>query len=339
MNYSFPLRLPELSLFPTMSSHRSFRILVQAIKETPEHRPDASHFFDLIWMSTCEYCACEITSGYCTMSIRFFRLCLKRLKHHIIKISPNDGARLFRRQNFHGAQNRINLSTDHIMLFSRLYCLKKQFTDYRNKNHDGPLISQLLYSLGHPVLMPHDARFISEWSGAVEPILLDWCKEAHDIKTDGSVGIFLNLDIQVIEKMWDNVIFALQDEHIKENTELAHVFPNIKKNNFNVLYRQDVIMVQLDAFMGNSQLFFFAASAIQQIDYFVPGTIKRFHTLECGFMNHLYYHTPHVRNVYRNNSVWRWVKDINLMDYDYVFIPTNNNELHWVLFVIVPAKV
>jgi Ulp1 family protease len=55
-------------------------------------------------------------------------------------------------------------------------------------------------------------------------------------------------------------------------------------------------------------------------------------------MNHLYYHTPNVRNVYRYNSVWRWVKDINLLDYDYVFIPTNNNELHWVLFVIVPAK-
>jgi Ulp1 family protease len=42
--------------------------------------------------------------------------------------------------------------------------------------------------------------------------------------------------------------------------------------------------------------------------------------------------------MYIYNIVWRWVKDINLLDYDYVFIPTNNNELHWVLFVIVPAE-
>jgi Ulp1 family protease len=142
------------------------------------------------------------------------------------------------------------------------------------------------------------------------------------------VGRFLNLDIQVIKQMWDNVIFALQDEHIKENTELTHVFPNIKKKNSNVLYRQDIRMVQQDGFLGNNQLNLFAASAIQQIDYFVPGSIKRFNTLECGFMNHLYYHTPNVRNVYRYNIVRRWVKNINLLDYDYVFIPTNNNELH-----------
>jgi hypothetical protein len=327
MNYSFPLGLSEISLYPTMSSRRRFRILIQTIQETPEHLPDAYPFFDLIWLLTCEYCACEITSGYCTMSLRFFwRLCPKCLKQHIIKISPNDGARLFRRQHFHGAHNRIHLSTDHTMLVSRLYCLEKQFTDYRNNNHCDPLRSQLLYSLGHLVGMPHDKILFSEWSGAVEPILFDWCNEEHYINTDGSVGNSLNLDIQVIEQMRDNVIFALQDEHIKENAELAHVFPNIKKHNFNVLYCQDVRMVHQDAFMGNNRLNFFAALAIQQIDYCVPGTIQRFHTLEYGFMNHLYYHTPHVRNVYRYNSVRRWVKDINLLDYDYVFIPTNNNE-------------
>jgi hypothetical protein len=188
MNYSFPLRLPKLSLFPTVSSRRRFRILVQAIQETPEHRPDASRFLDLIWLSTCKYFACDITSGYCTMALRFFRQCPKCLKQHIIKISPNDGARLFRRQHFHVAHNRIHLSTDHTMLVSRLYCLKKQFTDYRNNNHGGPLRYQLLYYLGHPVVMPHHARFFSEWSGAVEPILLHWCNEAHDINTDGPVG-------------------------------------------------------------------------------------------------------------------------------------------------------
>jgi hypothetical protein len=83
----------------------------------------------------------------------FFRLCPKCLKQHIIKISTNDGARLFRCQHLHGAQNRIHLSTDHTMQVSRLYFLKKQFTDYRNTNHGGPLRYQLLYSLGHPVVM------------------------------------------------------------------------------------------------------------------------------------------------------------------------------------------
>jgi hypothetical protein len=235
-------------------------------------------------------------------------------------------------------QNRIHLSTDHTTLVSRLYCLKKQFTDYTNNNHGGPLRFQLLYYMVHPVVIPHDARFFSEWSGAVEPIVLHWCNEAHDINTDGYVGQFLNLDIQVIKQMWDNVIFSLQDEHIKENKELAHVFPNIKKKNYNVLYHQDIRMVQQNGFLGNNQLNFFAASVIQQIDYLVHGSIKRFHTLECGFMNHLYIHTPNVINVYRYNSIRRWVKDINLLDYDYMFIPTNNNELHLVLFDIVPVE-
>jgi hypothetical protein len=98
MNYSFTLRLPEHCLFPTMFSRHRSSIVVRGIQETPEHRPDASRFSDLICLSTCECCAKEITSGYCTMALRFFlRLCPKCLKHHIIKISPNDGARLFRR--------------------------------------------------------------------------------------------------------------------------------------------------------------------------------------------------------------------------------------------------
>jgi hypothetical protein len=155
----------------------------------------------------------------------------------------------------------IHISTDHTMLVSRLYCLEKQFTDYKNKNHGGPLKSQLLYSLGHPMVMPHDAIFFYEWNGAMEPILLHWCNETHDINTDGSVGRFLNLDIQVIKQMWDNMIFILQDEHINENTHIAHVFPNIKKKNYNVLYCQDVRMVQQDSFLGNNQLNLFAASA------------------------------------------------------------------------------
>jgi hypothetical protein len=72
MNYSFPIRLPEHCLFPTMSSRRCFSIVVRGIQETPEHRPVASRFLDLIWLSTCECCGKEITSGYCTMALRFF---------------------------------------------------------------------------------------------------------------------------------------------------------------------------------------------------------------------------------------------------------------------------
>jgi hypothetical protein len=45
MNYSFPLRIPEHCLFPTMSSRRRFSIVVRGIQETPEHRPVASRFF------------------------------------------------------------------------------------------------------------------------------------------------------------------------------------------------------------------------------------------------------------------------------------------------------
>jgi hypothetical protein len=187
------------------------------------------------------------------------------------------------------------------------------------------------------MVAPYDTSFFYEWRGAVEPSLLHWCNEANDINTNVA-GRFLNLDIEVINQMWDNVNFAIQNDHIHENTHLAHVFPDVQDKNYNVLFRQDIMMVQRDTFLGNNQLIFCASSAIQQIDYVLPGSIKRFHTLECGFLNHFYYHTPNVRNVYRYNSVRRLVKDINLLDYDYVLIPTNKNKPHLVLFVIVPAE-
>jgi hypothetical protein len=122
----------------------------------------------------------------------------------------------------------------------------------------------------------------------VEPNFLDWCNEMHYINTAGLGGKFLKLEIKLIEQIWDNVLFALEDGHIKENTHLAHVFPNIKSKKLSVLYRHDIKMVQPDTFMGNNQLNFFASSAIQQIHYCVPGTRSRFHTLDSRFMNHLY---------------------------------------------------
>jgi hypothetical protein len=140
MNYSFSLWLPELSLFPTVEARHRFRIIVQAIQETPEHHPDASRFLDLMWQSTCEHCECEFTSGYFEMALQLFaRPCPKYLKQHMVKITPNDRDRMIHHQHYHGAQNRIQLSTDYTMQVSILYCLKKQFMDHRNDKHGGPL--------------------------------------------------------------------------------------------------------------------------------------------------------------------------------------------------------
>jgi hypothetical protein len=107
--------------------------------------------------------------------------------------------------------------------------------------------------LGHPLVVPYDARFFSEWRGAVEPILLHWCNEGHDVNTDVAAR-FLNMDIQVIKQMWDNVNFAVQNDHIYDNTHLACVFPDINDNNYNVIFRQDIMMVQPNMFLGNNQL-------------------------------------------------------------------------------------
>jgi hypothetical protein len=48
MNYSFPLGLQELYLFPITASRRRFHIVVKAIEDTPEHMPVASRFLELI---------------------------------------------------------------------------------------------------------------------------------------------------------------------------------------------------------------------------------------------------------------------------------------------------
>jgi hypothetical protein len=126
MSYSFPLGIPELSLFPTTASRGRFRIVVKAIEEKPEHRPVASRFLEFRWQSTFEGRGKEITSGYFEMAskslVRLFPECLKK---HIVMIGTNDGARIFHRQHYHGAQNRIKLSTDHTPAVSSLYCLKK----------------------------------------------------------------------------------------------------------------------------------------------------------------------------------------------------------------------
>jgi hypothetical protein len=116
MNYSFPLGLQELSLFPTATSRRRFRIVVKAIEDTPEHRPVASRFLELIWQLMCEGCGKKITSGYFEMALKFLvRLCPLCIKKHIVMLGPNDGGRIFGRQHYHGGQNIIQLSTDHTL--------------------------------------------------------------------------------------------------------------------------------------------------------------------------------------------------------------------------------
>jgi hypothetical protein len=48
------------------------------------------------------------------MDLKFLvRLCPLCLRKHIVMLGPNDGARIFCRQHYHGAQNIIQLSTDH----------------------------------------------------------------------------------------------------------------------------------------------------------------------------------------------------------------------------------
>jgi hypothetical protein len=51
--------------------------------------------------------------------------------------------------------------------------------------------------------------------------LLHWCNGAHDINTDVA-GRFLNLDIQVIKQMWDNMNFAVQNDHIYDREKQNH---------------------------------------------------------------------------------------------------------------------
>jgi hypothetical protein len=81
MNYSFPLRLHQLSRFPTVDTGHCFRMLIQEIQETPEHHPDASHFLDLIWMSTCECWECEITSEFFLKALLFCETMPRVSKH------------------------------------------------------------------------------------------------------------------------------------------------------------------------------------------------------------------------------------------------------------------
>jgi hypothetical protein len=150
--------------------------VVKAIEDTPEHRPVASRFLELIWQSTCEGYGKEITSGYFEMALKFLvRLCPLCVKKHIVMLGKNDGGRIFRRQHYHGAQNIIKLSADHTLTVSRVYCLKNKLKDINNKKHGGPLRSQLLYSLDHPSVAPQDSPRYGEWSGAIKPILLKWC--------------------------------------------------------------------------------------------------------------------------------------------------------------------
>jgi hypothetical protein len=80
------------------------------------------------------------------MSLKFLvRVCPLCIKKHIVLLGTNYGGHIFRRQHYHGANNIIQLSTDHTLTVSRVYCLKKQLKDINNKKHGGPLRSQLLY--------------------------------------------------------------------------------------------------------------------------------------------------------------------------------------------------
>jgi hypothetical protein len=139
MNYSFPLRLREISLFPTMSSRRRFRILVQAIHKTPAHRPDASRFFNLIWLSACEYCACEITSGYCTMSLCSFLDYAPSVSNNTLSRSVQMMVLVYSGANISMGPITGSIYQQTIQCWFQDYIVKKKITEYRNNNHGGPL--------------------------------------------------------------------------------------------------------------------------------------------------------------------------------------------------------
>jgi hypothetical protein len=224
MNYSFPLGLQELSLFPTTASCRRFCIVVKAIEETKEHRPVASRFLELIWQSTCEGCGKESTSGYFEMALKFLvRLCPLCLKKHIVLLGTNEGGNIFRCQHYHGAQNIIQLSMDHALTISRVYCFKKKFKDINNKKHGGPLRSQLLYSLGHHFVAPQESPRYGKWSGTLKPILLKWCDESYHIGNDAMVFKFMELSIVILQIFWDKIDIAISASHIKDNNHLAEI--------------------------------------------------------------------------------------------------------------------
>jgi hypothetical protein len=157
--------------------------------------------------------------------------------------------------------------------------------------------------LDHPFFTPQDSPRYGEWSGAIKPILLKWCNESYHIGNDAMMFKFMELSIVILQILWDKIDIALSASHIKDNTHLAEIRQNIRTNFFNVLYRQDVLKVKPERFMGNHQVNCFASSAIHQLDHFVPGSMLRFHTIDCGFLNNLYYHTPTTRNVYNYNNV------------------------------------
>jgi Ulp1 family protease len=161
--------------------------------------------------------------------------------------------------------------------------------------------------------------------------MLKWRNESYHIGNDAMVFKFMELSIVILQILWDKKYITLSASHIKDNTHLADIQQNIRTTHFHVLFRQDVLKVKPYRFMEDHQLNCFASSAIHQLDHFVPGSKVSFHAIDCGFMNNLYCHTSTTRNVYNYNNFQRWVKKIKLLDYDYDFIPTNNNNLHWVL--------
>jgi hypothetical protein len=89
------------------------------------------------------------------MALKFLvRLCPLCIKKYMVMLGTNDGGYIFRRQHYHGAQHIIQLSTDHTLTVSRIYCLKKQFKDINSKKHGARYVHS--YSInGVTLSLPH----------------------------------------------------------------------------------------------------------------------------------------------------------------------------------------
>jgi hypothetical protein len=143
----------------------------------------------------------------------------------------------------------------------------------------------------------------------------------------------MQLPCDVSMQLWENKLFACSAPHIKEIPTSPRC-TQISNPHITVHYTTITSSTgQSTHFHGKQPVEFMCI-----IGHTTTGTKSRFHTLDCGFLNQLYYHTTKMRNVYKYNSVRSWVKDINLLDYDYMCIPTNNNQLCWMLFIILPAE-
>jgi Ulp1 family protease len=126
----------------------------------------------------------------------------------------------------------------------------------------------------------------------------------------------------------------IQEGAITPTTKLAWVYKDDDRVAVKAVYRQDVNKVQPGVFLGKKQFEVFPITIIQQIAHHTPGASDRYIVMDAGFFNALYWTNGNTRKRYYYATVRRWVGNVNLMELDYIFLRTKDNEFHWMLFII-----